>query len=512
MSDWSSGYVTSVDYTHGYYAELNPLRLKLPFLYSGYHFPEINRACELGFGQGLSINIHAAGSGIEWWGTDFNPSQAVLAQELATISGSGAKLFDQSFAEYACRDDVPGFDFIGIHGIWSWISDENQQILVNFIQRKLNVGGVLYISYNTMPGFSSFAPMRHIMKEHIKLFGNDGGITQSVDRALDFANKFMATNPIYSRANPSVPERLKQVSEHNRNYLAHEYFNRDWHPIYFADIAQSLEAAKLSFVCSAHYNDLVPAINLSAEQQSFLNGIFDPTFKETIKDFMVNSQFRRDYWIKGPRRLSLIEKIDAFKQFRILMTINPSDADLKIKGAIGEAQLTEAIYTPILDCLSAHQVKTIAQIDAALQASGQNLSVLQLFEAVLLLAAKGYLAIVQDEVSITKARRQTEKLNTYFLNKARGAGDILFLASPVTGGGVSVSRFQQLFLLASKQGKKQPQEWAKYVWDLLKAQGQLIIKDGKKLENDEENLSELIVQAQDFAQKQLPVLRALQII
>jgi len=41
-------------------------------------------------------------------------------------------------------------------------------------------------------------------------------------------------------------------------------------------------------------------------------------------------------------------------------------------------------------------------------------------------------------------------------HKARGSADITFLASPVTGGGITVNRFQQLFLLALSQGKKQP--------------------------------------------------------
>jgi len=46
---------------------------------------------------------------------------------------------------------------------------------------------------------------------------------------------------------------------------------------------------------------------------------------------------------------------------------------------------------------------------------------------------------------------------------------------------------------------------------VLDAQGQRIIKEGKKLENVDENQAELSAQAQTFADKQLPILRALQI-
>ena len=54
-------------------------------------------------------------------------------------------------------------------------------------------------------------------------------------------------------------------------------------------------------------------------------------------------------------------------------------------------------------------------------------------------------------------------------------------------------------------------EWAQHVWQILAAQGQKIVKDGKTLESAEDNLAELTTQAQTFAQKQLPILKALQI-
>jgi SAM-dependent methyltransferase len=152
LSDWTSGYVADIGYTYGYYNELNPLRVKLAFLQRGLVYPQVGAACELGFGQGLSANIHAAASTTTWYGTDFNPSQASFAQDLAARSGAGGKLFDQAFADFTRRQDLPDFDFIGLHGIWSWISDENRAVIVDFIGRRLKVGGVLYISYNTLPG------------------------------------------------------------------------------------------------------------------------------------------------------------------------------------------------------------------------------------------------------------------------------------------------------------------------------------------------------------------------
>lgn len=146
MSDWTAGYMADIGYTYGYYTELNPQRVHLAFLNAGLVPPVIGAACELGFGQGMSANLHAAASVVRWTGTDFNPSQASFAQELARVADAGAELFDEAFEEFCRRDDLPEFDYIGLHGIWSWVSDANRTVIVDFIRRKLKVGGVLFIS------------------------------------------------------------------------------------------------------------------------------------------------------------------------------------------------------------------------------------------------------------------------------------------------------------------------------------------------------------------------------
>ncbi len=54
--------------------------------------------------------------------------------------------------------------------------------------------------------------------------------------------------------------------------------------------------------------------------------------------------------------------------------------------------------------------------------------------------------------------------------------------------------------------------WAQSVWQLLQAQGQKLLKEGKPLETDAENLAELTGKAQGFAEKQMPVLKALGVV
>ena len=510
MSDWTAGYVADIGYTYGYYTELNPLRVRLAFLNAGLVPPEVGSACELGFGQGMSANLHAAASVVQWAGTDFNPAQAGFAQELARVANSGAQLFDEAFDQFCSRAELPEFDYIGLHGIWSWISDENRAVIVDFVRRKLKVGGVLYISYNTQPGWAAMVPMRDLLTEHAEVLGSDGaGIVSRIDSALAFADQLLAANPAYARANPQIAERIKTIKGQDRHYVAHEYFNRDWQPMAFAKMAQWLEPAKLQWACSANYLDAIDAVNLSAEQQALLASIPDPMFRQTTRDFCVNQQFRKDYWVKGARKLSALEQVEALRAQRILLVQPRAEVSLKVTGALGEATLQEAVYGPILDQLAHHKPLSLAQLEQTLQPSGIGFA--QIKEAVMVLASAGVVLAAQDDAATAKAKKHTERLNTHLMMKARSSNELNYLASPVTGGGVTVPRFQQLFLLAKQQGHKQPQDWARFVWNILAAQSQRLLKDGKTLESAEENLAELTRQASEFAEKRLPILKALQI-
>jgi SAM-dependent methyltransferase len=510
VSDWTAGYVADIGYTFGYYAELNPLRVKLAFLNAGLHFPEVGVACELGFGQGVSANIHAAASVTAWYGTDFNPAQASFAQELSEVSGANAKLYDESFADFANRDDLPDFDYIGLHGIWSWISDENRGVIVDFIRRKLKVGGVLYISYNTQPGWAAMVPMRDLLTEHSDVMGRSGmGIVYRIDEALVYVDKLIATNPAYLRANPQIIERINKIKEQNRNYIAHEYFNKDWLPMPFSKMAEWLASAKVQFACSAHYLEHIDSINLTVEQQVLMQETPDAMFRQTVRDFMVNQQFRKDYWVKGARALTPLQRAEKLREQKIMLMLNRNDVSLTVTGSLGEAKMTESIYSPILDILADHKAYTFGQIEQKVQ--DNNISFAQLNETILLLASTGVIASVQDDHVINKAKKTTEKLNVHIMNHARGSTDIAYLSSPVTGGGVMVNRFTQLFLLATHLGMRKPADWAEFVWEILVAQGQKIVKNGEPLSTKEENIDELLLQANTFAEKQLPIFKALQL-
>jgi len=61
------------------------------------------------------------------------------------------KLREADFRYLETRD-LPDFDFITVHGVLSWINAENRKAIQRFVLKKLKPGGILYLSYNCLPG------------------------------------------------------------------------------------------------------------------------------------------------------------------------------------------------------------------------------------------------------------------------------------------------------------------------------------------------------------------------
>jgi hypothetical protein len=129
-----------------------------------------------------------------------------------------------------------------------------------------------------------------------------------------------------------------------------------------------------------------------------------------------------------------------------------------------------------------------------------------------LLIGSGHVSPTQVLAQSKLAQLTSDALNASLIANAEFSSETAFLASPLIGGAVGVTRFQQLFLKSIKSARKTPAEWAADALRSLEAQGQQLIKDGKTLEKKEENLSALLEMAVDFHGKRLPIMRALGIV
>lgn len=506
MASWTAGYVADLDYTQGFYRELTPALLAFVAMAHAQAAPDVSGSltyCELGCGRGFTANLLAAANPhIAFHANDFNPGHIVGARRLARAAGSdNIQFYDHSFAEFLDAPEVPDFDIIALHGIYSWISAENRAVIVEFLRRKLRPGGLVYVSYNCQPGWSLAAPLRHLMALHGQARG--GPTAGRIEPALDFIQSLVDVNAGYFRGQPSLVDRLAKLKGQPRNYLAHEYMNDDWTLFYHSDVAQEMSEAKLTFLASAHVLDSIDNITVTPEQGRLLAGIESAAFRETVRDYMVGQQFRRDVFVRGPLLQTSGDVTAAWDQMRVALTSAREDVPEKITVAQGDVALDPAVYGPILDALETG-LKTCREVMDAVGTPPGGASHLRQVIAILIGAGhvQPCLPSPPDETRV----RRAEAFNAAVLNQARAHGELQALVSPVIGGGVSLNRFQQLFLLALCEGERDP---SAFVGAILEAQGQSLVKDGQPLVTSAENQAELKIRYEQFVARDLPVLERL---
>ncbi|KQP34945.1 methyltransferase regulatory domain-containing protein [Methylobacterium sp. Leaf100] len=506
MTTWTAGYVADIGYTHGFYRELTPALLNFVMLTRGQRGPDLDgRAayCELGCGQGVSTNLLAAANpNVDFHATDFNPAQIAGARALAAEAGTpNVHFYDHSFSELLHEPALPAaFDVIALHGIYSWISPENRAHIVEFLRRRLKPGGIVYISYNTLPGWAAAMPLRRLLTDHAGT--RTGPIIPRIDEAVAFAESMREAKASYFTQNPALAPRFEKMKGLPRSYLAHEYFNRDWTPFYVADVAAELAEAKLSYVGSAALLEGVDAINLTAEQQAILKACPDPVRRETLRDYMVNQQFRRDVYVKGALPHTVPSSRAIWTHLRFALSTPRADVALKVQGSLGEAQLQEEVYRPILDVL-AKGPATVQAIFA--DPSVKALDWGKLMEAFGILVGSGHVQPCPSPKDEAARAKRTKAFNAAVTKRAEATEELQFLASPVTGSGVPADRMAQLFLAAQGSGADPVQR----AWAVLQAQGQRLVKDGKPLDGDEANLADLRERYDTFVKTRLPVFRQL---
>lgn len=510
---WSYGYFTDLNYTHGYYPEMNPAMLRLACLCNAVEpqLPDAPSYLELGFGQGVTLNMLAAASAGSYWGTDFNPTQTVEARKLADASRADLHLFDDSFEEFADRKDLPDFDVVALHGIWSWISEKNRKVVTDIIRRKLRPGGIAYISYNCLPGWAPVIPIRQLMS----LYQNYGGGKMSrpiemIERAIQFVEETAKAGSFYFRDNPFARHHLETLAKQGRNYLAHEYMNADWHLEHFSDMVRSLDDAKLTYVGSAHLLDGIDAFQLTEESIKFVSQIGHPIMRETVRDYLMNRRFRTDIFVKGPRLLAGSEHRNAWHALAFALTTPSIDIPKKIMCNRGEVELPADKYDPILEVLSDGDYRPKRVEDLLKHEKLRQLKPQDIVDSLTVLAGAGFAAPAQ--IPSEKVKEQCRALNRHILQQALVSTDMHHLVSPVTGGGIGLTHMTQLFVLASSEGKVGAVALANYVWDFLDSIGERIVRDGKKIESKDENLKEIRTSANQFLKFGRPLLEALQII
>lgn len=516
QSDWAQGYVHDLAYTDNFFAELSPAHLNYVAVLNGYRPRPIDRPftyCELGCGNGQTSTVLAAANpNGQFFACDINPAHVQTARHWVEAGKvENLNVLEASFAQMVNTPNLPDFDFIVLHGVYSWINALARRAIIEFVQRKLKPGGLVYISYNCLPGWSNVAPLQRLMMELGPLDVADTGAR--VAPALESLKELRDLKIAYFAANPAASQFVDRIGGQPRSYVAHEYFNRDWTLFYSADVAHEMHAAKLTYVGSATLIENHRSVLMAQKAAALVAKQTSRERQELLKDFIINQRFRRDVFAKTTPNLPAAEANRELDRVALGLFRPAQDVAFQIKSPAGEFKFDNQLVRAVVANLADGPL-TFGELPErpALKASPK---------AEVVKAAHTLLAAGQAVVFAQAERRQPIPPESRrfslpsSLNRTLAAGAWDYpqratLAAPAAGTGYSLNQIDRALLGAIVE------HGLDRAFDSAAAEvtkrGLSFTKDGKKIEGPEANKAELRDRFARLVERTMPLLRRLGIV
>ena len=370
---WSQGYVTDTSYADKFFRELSPAWLNYvaavnagsprildrPFTY-------LELGC--GFGNSTVVNAAAFPRG-EFHACDFNPAHVEGGvRHASTLSVPNVQFHESSF-DRVLSLDLPAFDFIVLHGVYSWVGAEARQAIRRVVGTALKPGGLVYVSYNCLPGWSAEAPLRRLLLELSATA--EGGTPERTETALQVLKQLSGSKLRYFTANPSAITAVDSYVRGPSNYLAHEFLNQTWEPFYSVDIADEMAEAETRYLGSATLVDNHPTLIVDALAAEAVAKLSTPRQRQLAIDFATNQRFRRDVFVRSQKSRGPVEATRKLHAVAIGSLGNPDEISARAKVPRGEIRFQDEFIRELRSLMRSGSM-TIGEVATTLGGKGRD--------------------------------------------------------------------------------------------------------------------------------------------
>jgi SAM-dependent methyltransferase len=411
------GYVTDVPYLRNFQREIAPAWLDCVATVCGIAPP--NRAtgyawCELGCGRGLTATVLAATHPTgRFVGVDLMPAHIADARQLAADCGLGNLEFHN--ADFALADlGTMRFDYIVAHGVYAWIDGASQAALRRLIDRHLAPGGLVYLSYNAMPGWAADMPLQHLLLALGATMPGDSIARFSA--AAELVGRITAAGAPSLAASP-IAAQLETIEErHARAYLAHEYLAPHWQPLFVGEVRKTMAEIGLVPVGSATFADNFDSFVLRAAERDVL-ALVDTEERELVRDFLTHRRFRRDVFGRDVATLDDDERRQRLCAMRYALACPADAVEFTTRTPAGQIRFDNPAARAIVTALAAGPAR-LSQISAG------DAGTRDLIASLLALCCGGAVRPVEgNDASVVALNRQ-------ILNRIGDTDEIGYLALP----------------------------------------------------------------------------------
>ncbi|MDM7480983.1 MAG: methyltransferase regulatory domain-containing protein [Halomonas sp.] len=407
-------------------------------------------------------------------------------------------------------EELGRFHYASAHGILSWIARPVREGLYACLDAALEPGALVYLSYNTLPGWISALPMQHLLR----LWQVKEGLPspEAIEQGRQRLVRLVEANAATVRALPGLKPRIEKLATQDKNYLIQEYLHDAWTLFWFDELAAELAPHKLNHVGTASASDWYLPGMLPAEWREQLNQQRDAIARETLLDVLINQSFRRDLWVRGQAPLWPARQREQLYNLRFVLLSRPSPKEeganpFVYQTSLGEVQGKPEVYGPLYDALASGP-KTVAELMAVPVAQGEanssaTRSLADSMQALGLMLHAGHVALMRGAL-VGQADKTAKALNRAIASAVLKGAPYKFLVAPAYPGVLNASD-GDLMLLALSYGHKPQAEMLAQRWvEVLLALGRGLMRDGQPLTTREAMLPHATTLAERFLTQTLP--------
>ena len=132
--------------------------------------------------------------------------------------------------------EPPCFDYIAAHGVYSWIDTVGQAAMRRLIDSHLAPGGLVYLSYNAMPGWAIDLPFQRLVRALARSV--PGNSQEQFFCAANLVREIAAAGAPSLATSPMASTLTTLIEDYPPAYLVHEYMQANWQPLFVIDVQQ----------------------------------------------------------------------------------------------------------------------------------------------------------------------------------------------------------------------------------------------------------------------------------
>ena len=209
------------------------------------------------------------------------------------------------------------YDYIIAHGFYSWVDEETKDNFLRLCKEHLGSNGILYMSYNTYPGWHKMDSVRALLEfanKDIDTLNHREKVRHGKTVASKLGTLMLEYDTIKNQQGPFL-QSLRQTLQKQDCYVGHDHLEPVNTPVYFHQCMDQMAEHGFTYLCDCDLNLSFPDVydeTLRTKLQDLAP--HDPLAREQYIDFMLNTAFRKSLFThKGttPKRITKTSVTDA---------------------------------------------------------------------------------------------------------------------------------------------------------------------------------------------------------